>query len=452
MIAEIGVALRGRAVSCTGLAREALRRAERHSDLNAFITLLPEQAIARAEQLDDELSMGEYRGPLHGIPIVLKDLVCTKGVRTTAGSPIFANYVPNETADVAMRLENAGAVVIGKTGLHELAYGITSTNPHFGAIRNPWDTERIPGGSSGGTGAAVAVGICPAGIGTDTGGSIRIPASFCGVVGFKPTYGVVSTRGVLPLGFSLDHVGPIAVNVRDAALTMAACVDKTQAGEYSIPSQPSMKGIRIGRPGQFYFEKLEPGVRDAIEGVFRTAQGLGATVATVNVPDIDAFNTVALTILLGEAAAALEPHLERRGDFGPDVRLLLDQGRLLPASKYVNAQRLRRVFCKQFAAVWESCDLLLLPTTPTTAPKIGQSTVSLGGGEEDVRLLTTRCVRAINALGWPALSMPCGISEGLPASVQIVGPPFSDGAVLRAGAVLEDGLGTFPCKRFENYL
>lgn len=461
MIEQIGAALRGRAVSSIALVREALRRAEVNADLNAFITLMPERAIAQAEQLDDELSRGEVRGPLHGVPVAIKDLVCTKGVRTTGGSRLYADYLPDHDAEVLTRLEAAGAVVFGKTGLHELAYGITSNNPHFGAVRNPWDIERIPGGSSGGSGAAVAAGICPMALGTDTGGSIRIPASFCGVIGFKPTYGVVSKRGVLPLGFSLDHIGPLAATVRDAAVTMSAIAghdphDPASSNrvppDFTIPRDSSLEGVRIGRPDRFYFERLQDGVRDVLESVFRKAESMGARIARVEVPDIDDFNAVALAILLGEAAAVHESNLDRRDEIGPDVRLLLDQGRMLPASSYVNAQRLRSRFSREFAKVWDSCDVLFLPATPTVAPRIGQATVTLGSGDEDVRLLTTRCVRAINALGWPALSLPCGLADGLPVGLQIVGPAFRDDAVLRAGAALEDALPSVICPRFTSYI
>ncbi len=437
MIEKLATALRGRAVSCVELTREALRRAERHADVNAFITLTADSALAAAGRLDSELGRGEYRGPLHGIPVAVKDIVCTKGVRTTCGSRIFADYVPDHDAEVVVRLEKAGAVIVGKTGLHELAYGITSNNPHFGAVRNPWDRERIPGGSSGGSGAAVGAGICAMALGTDTGGSIRIPASFCGVAGFKPTYGTVSKRGVFPLGFTLDHVGPLAASVRDCALTMTALTGK----DFSIVAEPSIKGMRIGRPESFYFEKLETGVAAALDAAFRKAEEIGARVVPVPAPDMEAFNAVALTVLLAEAAAALEPHRARRDEIGPDVRLLLDQGWMLPASSYVNAQRLRARFNREFSNIWKTCDVLFLPATPTTAPKIGQTSVDIGAGPEDVRLLTTRCVRAINALGWPAVVLPCGMSQKLPVGLQIIGPSFGDASMLRCGAAMEDALG-----------
>jgi aspartyl-tRNA(Asn)/glutamyl-tRNA(Gln) amidotransferase subunit A len=435
VIEQLAADLRSGAVSSVELTKDSLNRASQHGGVNAFITMIGDQALAEAKQRDSVLRRGEVLGPLHGIPVAVKDLVCMKGVRTTCGSRIFSDYVPDHDADVVVRLRQAGAVIFGKTGLHELAYGITSNNPHFGAVRNPHDPERIPGGSSGGSGAAVAAGVCSMALGSDTGGSIRIPASFCGVAGFKPTYGVVSRRGVFPLGFSLDHVGPLAASVRDCAVTMAAIADRDLG--WNIASEPSIKGLRIGRPENFYFDKLAAGVAAALDRSFQKAKEWGAEIIPVRVPDIEAFNAVALAILLGEAAAALEPCRSRRDEIGPDVRLLLDQGWMLPASAYVNAQRLRSRFIAEFSAVWKTCDLLFLPATPTTAPKIGEATVDIGRGPEDVRLLTTRCVRAINALGWPALVLPSGSSEGLPVGLQIVGPPLGDGAVLRCGAALE---------------
>ena len=456
MIADQAAMLRRGEASSVELTRAALDRIERlNPTINAFITVIAESALARAGEMDAALARGDDRGSLHGVPIAVKDIVATRGVRTTSGSRIFADFVPDYDAEVVRRLEKAGAVLLGKTGMHELAYGITSNNPHFGAVRNPWDRDRIPGGSSGGSGAAVAAGICAMAIGTDTGGSIRIPAAFCGVAGFKPTYGAVSKRGVLPLGFSLDHIGPIAASVQDCAITMEAISgfdpnDPTSAHrgpeDYSFGPDLSIRGsgLRIGRPLGAYFEKLEPGVRSALDAVLRTAAEQGAEVVEVRVPDLDEMNAVALTILLGEAAAALEPYLKPGAEIGADVKLLLNQGRMLPATAYVNAQRLRSHFVREFASVWRDCDLLLIPATPTVAPRIGQTTVELPDGAEDVRLLTTRCVRAINMLGLPALVFPCGLSDGLPVGAQLVGPAFGDALVLRTGAVLEKALGPLP--------
>jgi aspartyl-tRNA(Asn)/glutamyl-tRNA(Gln) amidotransferase subunit A len=366
---------------------------------------------------------------------------------------LFEHYVPAHDAAVAERLEQAGAVLVGKTGMHELAYGITSNNPHFGAVRNPWDPDRIPGGSSGGSGSAVAAGMVFMGMGSDTGGSIRSPASFCGTVGLKPTFGRVSRYGVLPLDFSLDHMGPLTRSVRDAAITLNAIAgfdprDDTSSREpvedYVPPPGTSLAGIRVGLPENFYFERVAPEVAAAVRRAAKTAEDLGARVVTLRVPDIAALNVVSRVILMVEASATMANYMHRRDEIGADVRALLDQGRLLPATDYVNAQRLRRLMRQEFSQVWKQADCLFTPTTPTTAPRIGQTMLEFGCETEDVRLATTRFVRGINVLGVPAMSIPCGLDPaGLPMGLQIIGRPFEEALILKVGAALEDAMGGF---------
>jgi aspartyl-tRNA(Asn)/glutamyl-tRNA(Gln) amidotransferase subunit A len=449
-------ALRARRVSSVELTTTAISRIDRYNHLRAFITITPEQAMHQARTADAELAAGTDRGPLHGIPIAVKDLFATKGVRTTAGSKVYENFIPEIDATVVARLHAAGAVSLGKLNMHELAYGITSANPHFGPVRNPWDQQHSPGGSSGGSGAAVATGMVFMAMGSDTGGSIRIPASFCGTVGLKPTYGRVSRYGVLPLGFSLDHVGPLTRSVRDAALTLNAIAgrdprDPTCSRRPVVDFVPdegcSIRGLRIGFPGDFFFERVDPDVESAVRGAIARAESLGAQVKTVRLPDVAALNAVARMILLAEASAVAEPYLSDRSLFGPDVLALLDQGRLLPATDYVNAQRLRRKMRTLFDTIWSQVDCLVAPTTPNVAPRIGDQFVRLGGVDEDVRLATTRLVRGINALGYPALSIPCGLnSAGLPIGLQLIGPVFEEALLLRIGAALEDeGVGIPPC-------
>jgi aspartyl-tRNA(Asn)/glutamyl-tRNA(Gln) amidotransferase subunit A len=455
-IRDAAESLRAGRVSSVDLTSTAISRLDRHVHLRAFITVTAEQAMNQARLADRELASGVDRGPLHGIPIALKDLFATKGVRTTGGSKIYENFVPETDAAVVARLYAAGAVSLGKLNMHELAYGITSANPHFGPVRNPWNTQHTPGGSSGGSGAAVAAGIVYMAMGTDTGGSIRIPAAFCGTVGLKPTYGRVSRYGVLPLGFSLDHVGPLTRSVRDAAIVLNAIAgrdprDPTSSRRPVVDFVPeadcSIRGLRIGFPENFFFERLDPDVESSVRGAIARAESLGARIMPVRLPDIAALNAVARMILLAEASAVVEPYLAERAMFGPDVLALLDQGRLVPATDYVNAQRLRRKMRREFDQLWKQVDCLFAPTTPSAAPRIGDTTLRLGGRDEDVRLATTRLVRGINALGYPALSMPCGLSAaGLPLGLQIVGPAFAEALLLRAGAALEDaGVGISPC-------
>jgi aspartyl-tRNA(Asn)/glutamyl-tRNA(Gln) amidotransferase subunit A len=445
---EIAKALRKRTISSVELVSDSLRRiAALDPKLKAFITVTGELAQSQARQADKDLADGRDHGPLQGIPIAVKDVFCTEGVRTTCGSKLFADHIPVHDAAVVERLRAAGAVIVGKTNMHELAYGVTSVNPHFGTVRNPWGLDRIAGGSSGGSGAAVGAGMVPMAMGSDTGGSIRIPASFCGTVGLKPSFGRVSRYGVLPLDFSLDHMGPLTRCVRDAALTLNVLAgfdprDETCSRcpvEPYLPSAPAdIHGLRIGLPENFYFERVSPSVADSVRRATRLAEEAGANIVSLRVPDVAQLNTIGRIILLSEASATMERYLHRREDFGADVLALLDQGRLLPATDYINAQRVRRMLRQEFQAVWKQVDCLLTPTTPTTAPKIGQSTINLDG-EEDVRIASTRLARGINVLGLPALSLPCGFDEaGLPVGLQIIGPSFQEALILRVGATLED--------------
>jgi aspartyl-tRNA(Asn)/glutamyl-tRNA(Gln) amidotransferase subunit A len=456
-IREAAEGLRRRRFSAVELTTNTLARIERfNSTLRAYLTVTGEQALQQARQADAELESGKDRGPLHGIPLAVKDLFYTRGVHTSGGSPIYRNFVPDYDAFAVARLQSAGAVMLGKLNMHELAYGITSANPHFGAVLNPWNKKHSPGGSSGGSGAAIAAGMAYGALGTDTGGSIRIPASFCGTVGLKPTYGRVSRSGVMPLSWSLDHVGPLTNSVRDSAVLLNAIAGHDRADESSsrhpvvdfVPDDHcQVRGLRVGFPENFFFERLDGDVELCVRGAIARLESLGADVRPVKLPDIGAVNAVARVMLLCEASAMLEPHLADRGQFGADVLALLDQGRLLPATDYIHAQRLRKRMQREFSQVWSSVDCLIAPTTPNTAPRVGDTTVKLGGREEDVRLATTRLVRSFNLLGLPALSMPCGLStDGLPVGLQIVGPPFEEATILRVGAAMEDGgVGIPPC-------
>ena len=440
--------LRARRVSSRELVTESLRQIQRlDSKLNAFITVTGEMALREADQRDRELVGGIDRGPLHGIPIAHKDLMRTKGVRTTAGSKIYANYIPQRDAAIVTRLHDAGAVSVGKTGLHELAYGITSNNPHFGAIHNPWDLASIPGGSSGGSAAAVAAGIVPFTTGTDTGGSIRVPASFCGIVGLKPTFGRVNIRGVLPLGFSQDHVGPLTRTVRDAAIAFQAMLDDPTG--YVPPANPSLTGLRVGWPKNFFMEQVDPEVEAAVRAAFETAAAVHARVVEVEMPDMQALRAAASTCLLVEAVTAVRPYLDRRADFGGDVLAMLDQGKAIAAIDYIEAQRTRRRVGRQFAKLFEQVDCIFTPTTPLTAPKIGQTSVEIRGVTEEVRTAATRFTRVMNALGLPAISIPCGFSRiGLPIGLQIIAAAQQEDLLLGIAAAMEDAMTlTAPVER-----
>jgi aspartyl-tRNA(Asn)/glutamyl-tRNA(Gln) amidotransferase subunit A len=435
-IEQAAARLRTREVSSVELVKESLRTIrEQQPLLNAFITITEDLALQQGRRADEELARGVDRGPLHGIPYSLKDVFATRGIRTTSGSKILADHIPDHDSAVYEKLTEAGAVLLGKNGMHELAYGITSDNPHFGTIRNPRNTDCIPGGSSGGSAAAVASDQVFFSIGTDTGGSIRVPAAYCGCVGLKPTSGRVSRHGVLPLDFSLDHVGPLTRTVRDASLVMNAIAgfdrrDDTSSGQPVPDYVPgsgdvSLSGSRIGIPENFFNEGVSPAVASAFDHALKSAEKRGAKLVPVTVPAPGEINVVGRLILLVEASAAMEPYLARRSDFGADVLTLLDQGQLISGADYVNAQRLRRLYQKRWAAVWEHSDVVFTPTVPIEAPLIGQTAVA----GEDVRSVSTRFARPFNVLGLPAVSVPLPAS-GLPVGLQIVGKAFEERQII----------------------
>lgn len=448
-ITELSSQIRQRNLSPVELVRQTLERIEKlQPALNAYVTVTGESALDEARRAEQEIQRGHYRGPLHGIPYAAKDLYYTKGIRTTVGSKILADFVPDYDAAVVEKLREAGAVLVGKAGLHEWAYGITSSNPHFGAVRNPWDTERIPGGSSGGSTAALVAGLCSFSLGSDTGGSIRIPAALCGVAGLKPTFGRVSRHGVFPLGHTLDHAGPFGLTVQDAALVYEAIQGYDPRDNSSVDRpfraprfdpEPRLRGKKVGVPGNFYFEKLDPEVEAAVRNALRVIADLGAELVEIEVPDIDEWNTIARLILLVEAASVHRRRLEqRREDFGEDVRSLLDQGRFILATDYLDAQRRRREFMEAFNGLLRQVDVIVTPTIPITAAKIGQATVTIDGEPENVRLATTRFMRALNLTGLPLLSIPCGFSsEGLPIGLQIIGALFDEAGLLQVGHAYE---------------
>ncbi len=448
-ISEAAAKLRAREVSAVELAQESLMRIRADEPrLNAFITVTEDLALEQARQADHELAKGLDRGPLHGIPYGLKDVFNTKGIRTTCGSKIFADYVPDHDAAVYQKLREAGAVLMGKTGMQEFAYGITCNNPHFGAIRNPANPDCIPGGSSGGSGAAVAAGSLFFAMGSDTGGSIRIPAAYCGCVGLKPTSGRVSRRGVLPLDFSLDHMGPLTRSAADAGLVLNAIAGHDE-GDDTSSRQPvddyavgggSLAGVRVGLPANFYGDRVAPEVASAFADAVLRAQAAGATLVPITVPDPAEINVVSRVILLSEASALMEPYLHRRGDFGADVLALLDQGRFLAATDYINAQRLRRHYQKEWAKLWAQVDCIFTPTAPILAPRIGDTDVVIDGVAEDIRLATTRFMRVANVLGIPAISIPLPVNC-LPVGLQIMAAPFAERRLLSIAAAAQSFRG-----------
>ena len=446
-IREMGRLLRMGKVSCTELAEDALEKGKSSGkELNAFITLDADHSLEMAAERDRELAAGIDRGPLHGIPTAHKDLFYTRNIRTTGGSLVFQDFIPDHDATAVEKLTVAGAVSIGKANLHELAYGITSKNPHYGFVHNARDRARIPGGSSGGSATAIAAGNIPIYLGTDTGGSILVPSSYCGVTGIKPTYGRVSRYGVLPLSFSVDHVGPLGSCVEDCALALAAIAghdprDASSAVEpvplYTAEPQKRLDGLKVGVPRNFFFCGIDAEVEASVKAAIAAIEKLGADVVEIQVPDIAAINATQIVIQLAEVSAVYTGERDA-GRFSPATWSLLEQGRLIQATEYVNAQRLRSIFRRQFNAVWLQVHVLAVPVTPVTAPLITDATVNINGVDEDVRMASTRLMRTANLLGDPALAMPCGKSRaGLPIGLQLIGAPFSEPLLLRIAGTLE---------------
>ncbi len=424
------------------------RIGETDDALNSFITLLDLESRAAAKEAEAEISAGNYRGPLHGIPIGLKDLYYTKGIRTTVGSKIMKDFVPDEDAFVVERFREAGAIIIGKLQMHEFAKGATSENPHYGPAHNPWDTTRITGGSSGGSGAAVAAGQCMGALGSDTGGSVRIPASLCGIVGLKPTFGRVSRIGVYPLSWSLDTVGPMTRTVRDTALIMNVIAGHdardTSSSRKPVPDNTDgladgVEGARIGVPEDYFFEDLDPEVDSAVRKAIGVLEELGASVVPVSLPLSSHMVHVGRTIVGAESSEIHMDNLRARPqDFGPVTRQALEAGAMITATHYVRAQRVRTAFARQVNEVFSKVDLLATPTTTMAASSLGEREVTVAGKTgSPLNLLITRTA-PFNSCGVPAISLPCGFTaRGLPIGLQLAGRPFDEPTVLRVAHAYE---------------
>jgi aspartyl-tRNA(Asn)/glutamyl-tRNA(Gln) amidotransferase subunit A len=440
-IAELAPAIEQRTTSSEELTRECLARIEhRNPTLNAFITVFAEQAIEDARAADRDIASGRYRGPLHGIPVSLKDLIDVAGAPTTAGSRVRAQHVAARDAEVTGRLRAAGAIVIGKTNLHEFAFGTTSEDSAFGPVRHPLDPGRSPGGSSGGSGAAVADGMSYASLGTDTGGSIRIPAAACGVVGLKPGFGELPVDGVVPLSASLDHVGPLCRSVEDAAI-----VYDVLRGAAPQRREPwNLRGTRFGIPRPYFLALLDPHVASAFESACARLADAGAEIEDVDIPHAGDIAAIYLHIVLAEAAAYHAKMLDSRGDdYTPAVRIRLELGRYILAEDYVRALSGRRLLTREVDAALRGRAALLLPALAMPAPKLGTTTVRLGGTEEPIRNAMLRLTQAFNVTGHPAIAVPCGRTaiDGLPLGAQLVGARGDTGTLLRVAAAAQPYLG-----------
>jgi aspartyl-tRNA(Asn)/glutamyl-tRNA(Gln) amidotransferase subunit A len=442
-IVELGRRLRRKEVSPVEVTRACLDRIEKlNPALNAFITVTAESALAEAQAAEAEILRGEWRGPLHGIPVALKDLIDTAGTRTTAASAVFEHRVPTEDAEVVRRLRQAGAVILGKNNLHEFAYGGSSLVSFFGDVHNPWNSGHIAGGSSGGSAAAVAGGLCYAAIGTDTAGSIREPAALCGCVGIKPTYGRVSARGVIPLSWSLDHIGPLAATVRDAAVVLQAIAgyDPLDVGSADVPVSDyasglsdEIKKVRIGVPRDYFFDDLDDEVRAAVDQALAVIGSLLAGIRDVRI-DVSSDRTVQAA----ESYAYHADHVVKTPElYQPETLQRIRSGVKISAREYIQRRReldLERRRAHDFFAL---VDLLVTPTMPIPAPAIAD----LKKDPDALRpaeLKLLRNTRPFNVWGLPAISVPCGFTgSGLPIGLQIAGPQWREDLVLRLAHAYE---------------
>ena len=416
--------------------------------LNSFITLLPEESRAAARKAEADILAGNYRGPLHGIPVALKDLYNTGGVRTTSGSKLFDTYIPERDCTVAFKFKEAGSILLGKLNLHQFAYGPTGENPDYGHMHNPWDPEKVAGGSSGGSGSATASGQCTITTGSDTGGSIRIPAALCGIVGLKPTYGLVSRYGLTALAWSMDHPGPMVRTVEDAALAMNAIAGydpndiasaNVEVPDYTSALTEDLRGIRIGVPREYFDAPLDPQVTQAVRDSISRLESLGAEVREVSFPMFQDSQVISSAILMAEASAYHKDLLARDGDkLYPPVRLRLETGLFITAADYLRAQQARTMFNQQARELLKDVDLLAGPTEPVTAPELLAGQVQAGEHMVGTTAALTQYTRPYNITGFPAISVPCGFSDtDMPIGLQLSGRPFDEVTVLRAAYAYE---------------
>jgi aspartyl-tRNA(Asn)/glutamyl-tRNA(Gln) amidotransferase subunit A len=425
-IEEFARRLRAREMTALEITNSCLQRIDQlQPSLNAFIHVMADAAKRDAEAADRELASGRDRGPLHGVPIAVKDIIDVRGVPTTAASRVREGHIAAADAPVIARLRDAGAVIIGKTNLDEFAFGTTSENSAFGAVRHPLDPARSPGGSSGGSAVAVATGMALAALGTDTGGSIRIPAAACGIVGLKPTLDEISTAGVVPLAKTFDHVGPFTRTVGDARLLHQAMSASTGADpRWSGADLPrSAKDLCLGIPRGYLTDLLDDDVRARFDEAAAALRSAGATLTDVSVPHASMTPAVYIHIHSSEGATFHARTLDSAPDrYTPVVRRRLELGRYVLAQDYARAMDGREVLRREVDAALENCDALLLPTLPIPAPPIGAETMTIGGREEPVRALMLRLTQLFNVTGHPALSLPCGeTSGGWPVGVELVG-------------------------------
>ena len=448
-VAELGKLIRTGDLSPVELVQAYLLRiAEVKTVLNSWITLLPERALKEAQKAEDDIIKGRYRGPLHGIPFGLKDVYKTKGIRTTYGCSAYDDYKPIEDAATVVQLHRAGAILLGKQNMHTLALGPTGQNEYYGDMHNPWDPTRYTGGSSGGSASAVSAGECAFAMGSDSGGSIRMPAGLCGVVGLKPTFGLLTTDGLMQISSSMDHHGPMTRTVEDSALVLQVLTKNTPENPHTRGKRLSIslkrvkrniKGIRIGVPKEFFEVPVDAEVHQAIRRALNVFRELGAVLKEVSWPLFQYASTISSAILAVDAADSLKPLiLKRASQIDPLVRNRIASGFFIPAIRYLQAQKARTKLNQQGYELFRQIDLIAGPTLGVAAPKIGAKEVTISGSKIGVFKALPSFVRAFNLNGCPAISVPCGFtSQKLPIGLQLAGAPFAEEAVLQAAYAYE---------------
>lgn len=446
-IREIHQEIRGLKIKPTEIVEECLKRIHRLNDvLRMFIFVAEEEATRQAENLERELEEGKCRSALHGLPIAVKDAFYTRDMPTTGGSIILKDYKPSKDAEVVRKLRDAGAVLIGKTNMHEFAFGVTNKNPHYGVTRNPWSIDRISGGSSGGSAVAVSVGVSISGLGTDTAGSIRIPSALCGVVGYKPTYGSLSLEGVIPLAFSLDTVGPIAKTVDDVWIMLSVMVGRELTSLQPIEENDNRE-LKLGLPRKL----IEEWVSEEVEKVFwRSLEKITSkSNCRIVETDIEWFKSISdarYVIVLSESATFHLKWIRNRwSEYDPDVRDRILSGLFIPAPVYIQAQMIRKTLKKKFQAMMRNLDAMILPTVPIEAPRVEDEELIVKDKNIGVRRALLFLTECFNSLGNPAITIPCGLTKnGLPVGLQIAAKLYEDNQLLQIARRFEEILGRLP--------
>lgn len=446
-LATLSQALHSRQLSPTELTKVLLERIETvDPNLNSFITIMSEQAMMCAAEAEKSIMQEVIKSPLHGVPIGLKDLIYTKGIRTTMGSRMYKDFLPSYDATVVTKLQQAGAVIVGKLNTHEFAYGTTGDTSFFGPVHNPYNPAKITGGSSSGSGAAVAAHLCYGTLGTDTGGSIRVPASFCGVVGMKPTFGRVSKWGVYPLSPTLDHVGPMTKTVRDNAIMLNVLAGYDEKDPYSVNLEPEdftqkleggLQGYVIGVPSTFFFEQIDDEIAARIEQVLSIYQRLGASVRPVDIEQMDSILQAQRTVLSCEAYATHRFHIDKEG-WTTEVKNRLQTGEDLKAFEYLEALEIKKRAIQSFNKVFEQVDVLLTPNTPVLQSDIYEREVEVNQQKMHIFSVLNKLTSPSNLTGLPCISVPCGFSSnGLPLAFQLTGRALNESLLYRIAYAFE---------------